>query len=192
MENDDISLLAKPDTLTAADSATAHTLTSLFPRLWTRHVSAGQMKATLDHLVPATYRNSQQKGVISFLPRPVKHQRQWYELISCSFKSSVMAHIGSVGTLWEASFISCLCLQTEMYHLMQGIISFKLLVHFICYVVIHARKGCRCTNATFWSVLWPWLEPSRGFVLMFNADYWGLTAMKESLFDGHDPAPVGD
>lgn len=80
----------------------------------------------------------------------------------------------------------------DVYHLMQGIISFKLLVHFICYMVIHARKRCRCTNATFWSVLWPWLEPSRGFVLMFNADYWGLTAMKESLFDGHDPAPVGD
>ena len=55
------------------------------------------------------------KGGISLLPRPIKHQRQWYELISCSFKSSVVAHIGSVGTLCKASFICCLFLQTEMY-----------------------------------------------------------------------------
>lgn len=66
MEKDSISLPAKPDTLTAADSTTAaYTFTSSQSRI---SIGRSDESYTLQKFSP--------KSFISLLPRPVKHQRQ--------------------------------------------------------------------------------------------------------------------
>lgn len=89
MENDRISLPARPDTLSAADSTTAYTLASFFCSLDTIYICWSDESCSPPSY-PCLLQEFSLKAfeLISSLPHPIKHQRQWYELMSCNLKDS--------------------------------------------------------------------------------------------------------